>query len=78
MVRKLLDLGNNYAKSSTWVDYALVKFCLCAMGIIIGVNIPAKHRDKAAGFAAGVFICTYVPLMSKVFRIAEEMFSTEK
>ena len=52
-MRKLLDIGNRYAKESTWKDFALVKFCLFAMGL-----------------AAGVFAVTYVPLMTKVFRIA--------
>ena len=56
-MRKLLDLGNRYAKESTWKDFALVKFCLFAMGLAVGA-------------AAGVFAVTYVPLMTKVFRIA--------
>ena len=49
-MRKLLDLGNRYAKESTWKDFALKK--------------------AAVGAAAGVFAVTYVPLMTKVFRIA--------
>ena len=70
-MRKLLDLGNRYAKESSWKDFALVKFCLFAMGLAAGTQVPEKYKKKAAiGTAAGVFAVTYIPLMAKVFRIA--------
>ena len=69
-MKKLLDFGNRYAKESTWKDFALVKFCLCAMGLAAGTQVPDKHKKKAIGIAACVFASTYVPLMAKVFRIA--------
>ena len=72
-MRKLLDLGNRYAKESTWKDFALfalVKFCLFAMGLASGTQVPDKYKKAAVGAAAGVFAVTYVPLMTKVFRIA--------
>lgn len=69
-MRKLLDFGNRYAKESTWKDFALVKFCLFAMGLAAGTQVPDKYKKAAVGAAAGVFAVTYVPLMTKVFRIA--------
>lgn len=69
-MRKLLDIGNRYAKESTWKDFALVKFCLFAMGLVAGTQVPDKYKKAAVGAAAGVFAVTYVPLMAKVFRIA--------
>ncbi|MCM1441565.1 MAG: permease of phosphate ABC transporter [Roseburia sp.] len=69
-MKKLLGLGNQYAKESDWTDFALVKFCLCAMGIMIGTQIPQKHKKVAVGIAACVFIATYIPLMAKLFTIA--------
>ena len=65
-MRKLLDIGNRYAKESTWKDFALVKFCLLAAG----TQVPDKYKKAAVGAAAGVFAVTYVPLMTKLFRIA--------
>ena len=47
-MKKLLELGNDYAANSDWTDFALAKFCLCAMGILIGIGIPegkAKMLD---------------------------------
>ena len=69
-MRKLLDLGNRYAKNSGWQDFALVKFCLFAMGLIAGMQVPEKHRKAVTCAAAGVFAVTYVPLMAKVLRVA--------
>ena len=43
-MKKLLELGNDYAANSDWTDFALVKFCLCAMGILIGIGIPVNKR----------------------------------
>ena len=69
-MRKLLDLGNRYAKESSWKDFAFVKFCLFSMGLAAGTQVPEKHKKKAIGVAACVFASTYIPLMAKVFRIA--------
>lgn len=64
-MKKLFDYGNQYVRESDWKDLALIKFCLCAMGILLGVSINPKYK-KAAGIAAlGVFILTYIPLMAK-------------
>ena len=77
-MKRLFELGNRYAGQSTWKDFALVKFCLCAIGVMIGINIPKKHRRAAACAAAGVFAVTYVPLMQKVLMIAAEMIRDDK
>ena len=69
-MRKLLDFGNRYAKESSWKDFALVKFCLFAMGLAAGTQVPDKYKKAAVGAAAGVFAVTYIPLMMKVFRLA--------
>ena len=67
---KFQDLGNRYAKESTWKDFALVKFCLFSMGLIVGALVPQKQKKKVIGASACVFLATYIPLMAKVFRIA--------
>ena len=70
LMDKLLDLGNRYAKESTWKDFAFVKFCLFSMGLAAGTQVPEKYKKAAIGSAACVFALTYVPLMAKVFKIA--------
>jgi len=71
-MKNLFKLADQYLAESDWKDLALVKCCLCAMGVMIGVNIPAKHRTAAASIAAGAFAASYLPLMTKLFRIARQ------
>ena len=70
IMKKLLEFGNRYAGESTWKDFAMVKFCLFSMGLIAGIFVPEKHKKAAIGGAAAVFAATYIPLMTKVFRLA--------
>ena len=61
----LFDLGDRYAAQSSWKDFALTKFCLCSMGVVIGMYIPREHRTKALCGCAAVFPETF----GKVLRI---------
>ncbi len=77
-MEKILELGNRYAAKSDWKDFALTKFCVGAIGVMIGSCIPVRNRKKAMAVAGGVFAATYVPLMRKVFSIAKEMIEEQK
>ena len=68
-MKNIFELGNQYVKESDWKDLALIKFCLCAMGVILGVNVAPKHKKTVTIVAALVFVATYIPLMGKFFRI---------
>lgn len=64
-MKKLFTSADRYLQASDWKDMALLKFCLSAMGILIGVSLPAKKKRLAAILAAAVFAATFVPLMAK-------------
>jgi len=72
-MEKLFELGNRYAKQSDWKDFALVKICLCAMGILIGVSLPKKEKRLFQAISGTVFGAIYFILMRKVFGIILEM-----
>ena len=74
-MKKLLEVGNRYAKNSDWKDFALTKLCLCAMGILIGIKIPTNKKKTAAIISGGLFGVTYVILMAKVFTIVKNMMN---
>lgn len=74
-MKALFDAANQYVKESDWKDLSLIKLCLCAIGVIIGINIPRKHRKTATKVAAGIFAVTYIPLMAKFIKI---IFSKDK
>lgn len=72
-MNKLFELGNRFAKDSDWKDFALVKICLCAMGVLIGVSLPKKNVRGAQAISGTIFGATYFVLMRKVFGIILEM-----
>lgn len=68
-MNNLFESANEYVRRSDWKTLALVKFCLCAMGILIGIHVP-KQKKKPVGIAALlVFLGTYVLLVPPFFRI---------
>lgn len=64
-MNKLLNLANDYIKSCDWKEISALKLCLCAIGTLIGIAIPARKKKPAAWIASAVFIATYIPLMVK-------------
>jgi len=68
-MKNLLEIGSQYAKESDWKDFALLKLCLCAMGIVIGTQVTPKYKKPVFFTSIGVFIATYIPLMAKVYKI---------
>lgn len=68
-MKKLFDTADEYLRQSDWKDMAMLKFCLAAMGVLIGTIIPKKHKEAAQVFAWSIFVATYIPLMAKFFRI---------
>ena len=72
-MKKFFEIGDKYAKQSDWTDFALVKFCLCAIGIIIGLHIPEKTKTPAERGAAVVFLATYIALMARLVKVIVNM-----
>lgn len=61
--RFLMQRADRYAAQSTWKDFALVKLCLAALGVLIGLSVPPRRRKGAGILAALVFLPTYVLLI---------------
>lgn len=67
---KLFTYADRYLRQSSWKDLALVKFCLCAVGVLIGLAVPRSRRRQFAFGALVVFVTTYIPLMYKFLHVA--------
>lgn len=39
-MKDLFRLANQYIRESDWMDLARIKLCLCAVGILLGMQIP--------------------------------------
>lgn len=71
-MKKLFTYANEYVNQSDWKVLALLKLCLAAIGVLIGLEIPRKYKKSVFFGAMGVFVITYIPLMAKFFRIVRE------
>lgn len=68
-MRMIFDYADQYIKQSDWKDLALLKFCLCAVGVMIGLSVPKEKKKYPLIIAAVIFAVTYVPLMAKFVRV---------
>lgn len=66
---KLFAYADRYLKQSNWKDLALIKFCLCAVGVLLGLAVPRSRRRQIGFAAVVVLISTYVPLMYKFLHV---------
>lgn len=64
-MKKLFSAADAYIAKMNWKDLALVKLCLCAAGVMLGLAAPKKLRKWAAFGAVVVFVATYLPIMLK-------------
>ena len=71
-MKKLFEYADKYVKQSTWKNFALVKLCLCAAGIMIGTAVPESCEKNVFAAALCVFVITYVPLMAGFIKVIKE------
>ena len=64
-MNRLTDAADRYLKDCTWKDISVLKCCLIALGVLLGIAVPARTKKISAWAASLVFVATYVPLMSK-------------
>ena len=76
-MRKLFEYADEYVKRCGWKDMALLKICLSAVGIMIGLSIP-KDKKKLSFAAAGVvFVVSYISLMVKFIKIIHKEYQED-
>lgn len=73
-MKQIFDCADRFVQSRDWKMVAMLKFCLCAAGALLGLSVPEKHKKTAGGFALGVFLATAIPLMADFFTFAADFF----
>lgn len=68
-MRKIFGYADEYVKRCGWKDMALLKICLCAVGIMIGLLIPKDKMKVSFVTASVIFVVSYIPLMAKFVSI---------
>lgn len=66
---KVFDAANRYCKESDWKVLAALKICLLALGLGIGVLLPASCKTAVLIVCAVVFAATVVPLVGKFLKL---------
>ena len=64
VMKKLIACADAYLASRDWKMVAVLKFCLLALGLLLGLCVPSRHKKKAAIAGGAVFALTYIPLMT--------------
>lgn len=71
-MKTVLSIADRYVKTSDWKTIAILKFCLLALGLIIGMQISEEHKKPVTRCALAVFLATYIPLMGKFIKLCIE------
>lgn len=77
-MKTLLALADSYIVSRDWKMLALVKFCLASVGLLLGLEMPARHRKTAAWAGLFVFLATWPPLMADFGRFSLDYLRARK
>lgn len=76
MFQKLKNCANDYVAVMTCFDIALLKTCVLAVGMLLGLAIAPRRKKVATWTACLVFVGTYIPLMYKFIPFLKEAFMT--
>ena len=68
-MKSLFSYADAYIKNCTWKDLALVKFCLCAIGDMLGLGFPKEKRKIPLLGSLVVSLVTYLALLGKFIRV---------
>ena len=77
-MKRIFDCADSYVQSRDWKMLALVKFCLCSIGVLLGLSVPEKHKRATGGFALGIFLATYFSLMADFLSFAVDFFRSKE
>lgn len=77
VIGKLLKAGDAYIQTMDWKQMALLKLCLCAMGVMLGLGVSRRARKPVLIGALLVFFATYVPLMQRFLPVFREKMSED-
>lgn len=77
-MKKLFSCANSYVRQRDWRMLAGVKFCLCSIGVLLGMQVSEKKKKTVTIGAGLVFLLTYVPLMADFLSFGWDFFRKEE
>jgi len=64
-MKKLLGYADDYVNSISLWDIGLLKACLCALGVLIGLSVRPEKKKPVIIAAVLIFLAAYIPLLSR-------------
>ncbi|WP_349947612.1 permease of phosphate ABC transporter [Lacrimispora sp. BS-2] len=71
-MKGMCDCADAFVQKCSIKDFALLKICLCAVGVMVGLLIPEKKRKMPLMAAGLVFVFSYILLMAKFVKVCME------
>lgn len=66
---KLFEAADQYCKEGNWRTIAILKICLLAIGVVLGMQVPENKRKVLVPVCGGIYVVTLVPILKKYFSI---------
>ncbi len=68
-MKGMCECADVFVQKCNVKDFALLKVCLCAVGIMIGLMIPEKKKKWPLMAAGAVFVFSYILIMGKFIKV---------
>ena len=64
-MKTIIKYADEFLKMADWKDIALLKLCLAAVGLGIGLSVKEEKKRPWIVVSVVLFLAAYVPLMMK-------------
>ncbi|MBE7720562.1 hypothetical protein [Lacrimispora indolis] len=68
-MKGMCECADVFVQKCSVKDFALLKICLCAVGIMVGLMIPEKKKKWPLMAAGVVFVFSYILIMGKFIKV---------
>lgn len=77
-MKKLTAFLNDYVLECDWKDMALIKTCVCAFGVMLGLTIKGKRKKPVMVISSLVFLLTAcLTAVRFVLKLSDEDFADD-
>lgn len=68
-MNKLIATGNRFCKEIDLTEMALLKICVAAFGVLVGLGSAKRHKTGMSFLAGFALIATLIPLAARFLSI---------
>lgn len=68
-MKTMLDAGKRFCKDIDLTEMALLKICVAAFGVLVGLGSAKRHKTGMSFLAGFALIATAIPLIAKFLSI---------